>query len=75
MASDGSFLFTDPAYGLQPGLGGPARQANSGSIPCASARGEPILIADDFDAPNGLVLSPDEKSFTLLTAAKAHTCF
>ena len=29
MASDGSFLFTDPAYGLQPG--GPAKaELNSG---------------------------------------------
>ena len=74
MASDGSFLFTDPAYGLQPGLGGPAKAELEfkGVYRVPPQGGEPILIADDFDAPNGLVLSPDEKKLYVIDSGKKH---
>ncbi|NMD03200.1 MAG: hypothetical protein GYA71_08010 [Bacteroidales bacterium] len=74
MARDGSFLFTDPAYGLQPGLGGPAKAELDfkGVYRVPPEGGEPILIADDFDAPNGIVLSPDEKRLFVVDSGKKH---
>ena len=74
MAKDGSFLFTDPAYGLQPGLGGPAKAELDfkGVYRVPPEGGEPILIADDFDAPNGIVLSPDETKLFVVDSGKKH---
>lgn len=62
VARDGSIFFTDPLYGLREGLGGPGEQELDFQglyrVP-ASASG-PVLLADDFEAPNGLAFSPDE---------------
>ena len=74
MASDGSLFFSDPAYGLQPGLGGPATAELDfkGVYRIPPEGGEPVLIADDFDAPNGIVLSPDEKKLFVVDSGKKH---
>ncbi|HEX2619051.1 MAG TPA: SMP-30/gluconolactonase/LRE family protein [Phototrophicaceae bacterium] len=59
---DGSVIFTDPHYGLLEGLGGPAQQEQQhrGVYRLAPGATEPVLLIDDFEAPNGLALSPDE---------------
>jgi gluconolactonase len=64
VASDGSILFSDPHYGLLDGLGGPAAQELPfrGVYRLAPGASEPTLLAGDFQAPNGLALSPDERS-------------
>jgi len=61
--SDGSIWFTDPLYGIQSDYEG-ARQRSE--QPAAVYRldpesGELRIVADDFDGPNGLAFSPDEK--------------
>jgi gluconolactonase len=61
--SDGSIWFTDPLYGIQIDYEG-GRQTSE--QPPALYRfdpesGEIVVAAGDFDGPNGLAFSPDEK--------------
>jgi len=57
VTSDGSVLFTDPVYGLREGLGGPGEQELpfQGVFRIAKNSSDPILLVDDFDAPNGII--------------------
>ena len=74
VANDGSIIFSDPAYGLLPGLGGPAEAelAFKGVYRIPPRGGEPELIADDFEAPNGVVLSPDESKLYVIDSIRKH---
>jgi gluconolactonase len=61
--SDGSIWFTDPLYGISNDYEG-GRQVSE--QPPAVYRfnpktGEIRIVADDFDGPNGLAFSPDER--------------
>ncbi len=61
--SDGSIWFTDPPYGIQTDYEG-GRQASE--LPARVYRLDPAngslrVVADDFQGPNGLCFSPDEK--------------
>lgn len=61
--SDGSIWFTDPLYGIQSDYEG-GRQISE--QPPAVYRFDPgtgaiAVVAGDFDGPNGLAFSPDEK--------------
>lgn len=55
---DGGVYFTDPPYGVKP----EARELSFQGVYRldAGAAGEPRLLLDDFDKPNGLAFSPDE---------------
>ncbi|MGH8875420.1 MAG: SMP-30/gluconolactonase/LRE family protein, partial [Acidimicrobiia bacterium] len=60
-ARDGSLVFTDPPYGLGEGFGGPAHQELPfRGVYRVAAGSQPELLADDFQGPNGLALSPNE---------------
>jgi gluconolactonase len=62
VADDGSVVFTDPTYGRMPGFGLEREQDLSfqGVYLVPSGGGEPTLLIDDFEQPNGLCFSPDE---------------
>jgi gluconolactonase len=74
VASDGSIFFTDPHYGLQEGLGGPAEAELTfrGIYRIPPGADEPILLVDDFAAPNGLALSPDERRLYVDDTIRGH---
>jgi len=61
--SDGSIWFTDPLYGLLTDYEG-GRQTSE-QPPAVyrfdPERGDIRIVADDFDGPNGLAFSPDER--------------
>lgn len=61
--SDGSVWFTDPPYGINSDVEGyPAESAIGGCyVFCARPDGSLLAVATDFDKPNGLAFSPDEK--------------
>lgn len=61
--SDGSIWFTDPPYGINSDVEGYlANSEQSGCfVYCASPDGRLHAVATDFDKPNGLAFSPDEK--------------
>jgi gluconolactonase len=60
--SDGSIWFTDPTYGINTDYEGGKQEAE---LPPAVYRldsdGALSIVADDFDGPNGLCFSPDER--------------
>ena len=61
--SDGSIWFTDPGYGILVNYEGDRAEFE---LPCHVYRLDPqtgraTVVADDFDRPNGLCFSPDEK--------------
>ena len=61
--SDGTIWFSDPPYGINTDYEG-GKQCSE--LPPAVYRLEPAtgdltLVADDFDGPNGLAFSPDER--------------
>lgn len=61
--SDGTIWFTDPLYGIQTDYEGGRRSSELGP---AVYRFNPTsnvltIVADDFDGPNGLAFSPEEK--------------
>jgi gluconolactonase len=64
--SDGSIYFTDPGYGIDrmPGAGGMEidRQLTFQGIYRIAPDGSLHLLADNAARPNGLALSPDEKT-------------
>jgi gluconolactonase len=66
--SDGSIYFTDPPYGVQEDQ----RELDfQGVYRLASDRTLTILV-DDFDRPNGLAFSPDEKILYIADTNRRH---
>ena len=63
--SDGTIYFTDPPYGIQPNQ----QELDFQGVFRVDPLGEISLIADDFDRPNGIVLSPDEKTLYVADTA------
>lgn len=55
--SDGSIYFTDPPYGVA----GDKRELNFQGVYRITPNGKLELLVKDFDMPNGLCFSPDEK--------------
>jgi gluconolactonase len=56
--SDGSIYFTDPPYGLKDGK--KWKELPFNGVYRIACSGEVVLLAEDFDRPNGLAFSPDE---------------
>ncbi len=60
---DGTIWFTDPHYGIETNYEGKKQQAElPPSVYCFNPQNATLtLVADDFEGPNGLCFSPDEK--------------
>ena len=56
--SDGAIFFTDPPYGVSEA----DRELDFSGVYVIRPDGELVLLADDFDRPNGLALSRDERT-------------
>ncbi|MEP0753541.1 SMP-30/gluconolactonase/LRE family protein [Trichocoleus sp. Lan] len=67
--SDGSIYFTDPPYGIKPEQ---QEQPIQGVYRLSSDGKEIIVVADDFDKPNGLAFSPDEKKLYIDDSERRH---
>jgi gluconolactonase len=61
--SDGTIWFTDPVYGISNDYEGGRQVCEQppGLYRYAPDSGELVLVAGDFDGPNGLAFSPDER--------------
>jgi sugar lactone lactonase YvrE len=68
--SDGSIFFTDPPYGLPRGTVGKELDVNG--VYRLDTGGTLQLIADDFERPNGLAFSPDERTLYVDDSARGH---
>ena len=73
--SDGSIWFTDPGYGILMNYEGDRADFE---LPRHVYRLDPqtgraTVVADDFDRPNGLCFSPDEKLLYIVDTGSSHT--
>ncbi len=74
VASDGAVWFTDPGYGIDGPYEGHAAEAE---LPRQVYRLDPstgraTIVADDFVRPNGLALSPDERTLYIVETGITH---
>lgn len=60
--SDGAVFFTDPPYGIEGGLKGPNAELDFSGVFVVLPGGNVRVLARDFTKPNGIALSPDEKT-------------
>ena len=72
--SDGSVYFTDPPFGRVPyfGVERPQELDFQGVFRVRPDGGDPALLVDDFEAPNGLCFSPDESLLYVNDTARMH---
>jgi gluconolactonase len=61
-ASDGSLYFTDPPYGLLGKNADPTKEIPFNGVYRLSPKGELTLLTKELTYPNGIALSPDEKT-------------
>jgi gluconolactonase len=66
--SNGLLYFTDPPYGVAP----EDRALHFQGVFALDGLGEARLVADDFEKPNGLAFSPDEKTLYVCDTARYH---
>ncbi len=62
LASDGSIWFTDPPYGLEGLNNSPHKELPFNGVYRLMPSGEVRLIDDSLTFPNGIILSPDERT-------------
>lgn len=60
--SNGSYYFTDPPYGLPTRENDPLRETSGFGVYRITPAGTTSLIIGDLTRPNGVALSPDEKT-------------
>ena len=68
--SDGAVYFTDPPYGLRNLSEG--RELPVNGVFVLTTSGDLRLLHDDFERPNGLALSPDERTLYIDDTARHH---
>jgi len=73
--SDGSVWFTDPFYGIVSDYEGKKSESEIGA--CHVYRIDPDsgkveIVADDFDKPNGIAFSPDERLLYVSDTGRSH---
>jgi gluconolactonase len=73
--SDGTIFFSDPPYGATPGA--PMMTADEIEQPCNGVYmvrpdGAVERVAEDFERPNGLAFSPDERILYVDDSARRH---
>jgi len=72
--SDGTLYFTDPPYGLTPpyGMEGQQAELDFHGVFRLTPDGALVVEQDDFDRPNGLAFSPDEKRLYIADTSQYH---
>jgi gluconolactonase len=66
--SDGRIFFTDPPYGIRD----EQRELPYNGVFTVATDGALSLLIDDFDRPNGLALSPDERTLYIADTQRLH---
>lgn len=60
--SNGDIYFTDPPYGLPGGMRDPAKEFDYQGVYRLKPNGDVTLLTKELSRPNGIALSPDEKT-------------
>ncbi len=67
-ARTGDLYFTDPPFGLPQAFDDPGKELPWSGVYRLSGRGDLTLLTRDLRAPNGIALSPDEKTLYVSNA-------
>lgn len=67
--SNGDIYFTDPPYGLEEGVDDPSKELDFQGVYRVTPEGEVILLTDELSRPNGIELSPDEKTLYIANSS------
>jgi gluconolactonase len=73
--SDGSIWFSDPPYGILSDYEGHKAESEIGAnnvYRVDPASGAVTIVADDFNKPNGIAFSPDEKILYIADTGRSH---
>lgn len=73
--SDGSIWFTDPTYGIDSDYEGHRADSEIGACHIYRIDGQSgavTIAADDFEQPNGLAFSPDERLLYIVDSGSSH---
>jgi gluconolactonase len=75
--SDGAVYFTDPSYGIESDYEGHKAESEFPGGACYVFRIDPLtgkltIVADDFDRPNGLAFSVDERLLYVADSGEPH---
>jgi gluconolactonase len=72
--SDGAVFFSDPSFGRMEYYGVPREQElpHRGVYRLDPGAAEPVLLAGDFDQPNGLIFSLDERRLFVNDTMRGH---
>jgi gluconolactonase len=62
IAKNGDIYFTDPPYGLPLQMKDPGKELDFQGVYRLSSKGELTLLTKEMTRPNGIALSPDEKT-------------
>lgn len=62
---NGDLFFTDPPYGLEKGPQDPARELAFHGVYKVDRNGRVTLLTDSITRPNGIALTPDEKTLVV----------
>jgi gluconolactonase len=60
--SNGDIYFTDPPYGLEKNMNDPAKELDFQGVYRVTPDGQVHLLTKELSRPNGIALSPDEKT-------------
>ncbi len=70
LKSNGDIYFTDPVYGLPTYPEG--KELEFSGVFAADGAGTITLVSDDFEGPNGLAFSPDERTLYVVDSGRRH---
>ncbi|WCJ59822.1 SMP-30/gluconolactonase/LRE family protein [Fontisphaera persica] len=70
--SKGNLYFTDPPYGLPAQMADPRKEIPFQGIYRVSPQGEVTLLSDKLSRPNGIALSPDEKTLYVANSDRSN---
>jgi gluconolactonase len=73
VAGDGTMYFTDPSFGLEGTDSSPLREQTVNGVYRIRPNGEVTLLTGEQERPNGLVLSPDERTLYVANSGGAVT--
>jgi gluconolactonase len=74
-SKSGILYFTDPAYGLEQRYQDPAREMNFTGVYRLDNAGNVTLLTDKLSAPNGIGLSPDERTLFVANSGGGKNSF
>ena len=70
----GNLYFTDPPYGLEKGMDDPRKELLFQGVYRLSPSGEVTLLTDKLSRPNGIGLSPDQKTLYVNNSDEKSPC-